>query len=351
MRFVKWVVLALLLVCLTACGQKEVRQLYTGTETEETKEVIAEAVQELPAGEYSVSIDGEPLEGGGVVFGGEVCVNWNAIADALELSRCPVLTIGMSGENYVLIEALCEELGYELLRDDAGKNLHIVTKLVPWQIPEGYEVPVLMYHGVSDDLWGMTELFVRPANMEAQIRYLVDNGYTPIWFEDLVRVDEIEKPVILTFDDGYMDNYLELFPILQKYNVKATVFVVTGTVDYNPRSLTAEQIREMSDSGLVSIQSHTVTHPYLNELSREAQEYELAESRRAIFSMTGKVPNVICYPSGRSDENTIELAQQYYNMGINMNGNQYITGEDPYRVDRYYIRRQDGLGTIISYIQ
>ena len=200
-------------------------------------------------------------------------------------------------------------------------------------------------------MWGMTELFVKPAEMEKQIKYLVENGYTPIWFEDLVHVDQIEKPVILTYDDGYVDNYVDLFPILQKYNVKATIFLVTATIDNNPNSLTSEQIKEMAQSGLVSFQSHTVTHPYLRGQSREMQEYELTRSRLTIARLTGRDPTVICYPSGSFDETTLELAQKYYRMGVNMNGNEYITGEDPYRVDRYYIRRQDGIGTFIQYIQ
>ena len=194
-------------------------------------------------------------------------------------------------------------------------------------------------------------LFVRPEDMEAQIAWMVENGYTPIWFEDLPDVAQIEKPVILTFDDGYMDNYTELFPILQKYGVKATVFVVTGTIDYNPRSLTAAQIKEMSDSGLVSIQSHTATHPYLRGQSREQQLWELVQSKLDLAAITGKEPTVICYPSGSYDEVTLELAKEHYCMGIDMNGFLYTTGEDPYQVERSYIRRQDSLGTVIRYIQ
>ena len=71
-----------------------------------------------------------------------------------------------------------------------------------------------MYHAVSDNMWGIDELFVSPASMEEQLRYLVDNGYEPIWFSDLAELEQYEKPVILTFDDGYDDNYTELLPLL-----------------------------------------------------------------------------------------------------------------------------------------
>ena len=251
----------------------------------------------------------------------------------------------------VCLKDLCRELGYEYFADDVSKSILVMTKLTPWQVPEGYDVPVLMYHGVTDDLWGMTDLFIKPAMMEEHIRYLVENGYTPIWFEDLPNVDKIEKPVILTFDDGYMDNYLELFPILQKYGVKATIFVVTATVDNNPRILTSAQIREMSDSGLVSIQSHTVTHPSLNAQTPQEQQWELVQSQKDIYAMTGKLPTVICYPSGRYNSTTLDLAQTYYQMGLKMDGHRYRTGENAYEVDRYYIRRQDSLHTFIDCIR
>ena len=185
----------------------------------------------------------------------------------------------------------------------------------------------------------MTDLFVRPASLEAQLQYLVDNGYTTIWLEDLAHVDEIEKPVILTFDDGYADNYHELYPLLQKYQAKATIFVITGTIDYNPHNLTTAQIKELSDSGLVSIQSHTVTHPYLKSLTEEDQRWELEQSRLALTRITGRIPYAICYPSGDYNETTLELAEELYRVGLDMNGGAYRTGEDRFEITRWYISR------------
>lgn len=350
MKVCKWVMLTLCCLCLAACGRVEeaAEPVFEPQPVLQEEEIPKETP--LPEPEFLLLIGGEAFEGGCVELGGKAYVEWETIAAALEISEEPEVMAAVDGRNYVNLEDLCDRTGQVLLKDETLKT-YLISQPMQWQIPEGYEVPILMYHGVSDDLWGMTELFVSPGNMEAQIKYLLDNGYTPIWFEDLPNVAQIEKPVILTYDDGYMDNYLELFPILRKYGVKATIFVVTGTIDYNPRSLTSAQIKEMSDSGLVSIQSHTVTHPYLSGQNREQQEYELIQSKLTLASITGKEPNVICYPSGSYDETTLELAKRYYCMGVDMNGNQYLTGEDPYQVQRYYMRRQDGLGTFISYIQ
>jgi len=241
----------------------------------------------------------------------------------------------------VPVEALCRGMQLGVYDDAEENHLYITPAAGQWSIPEGYRVPILMYHGVTDDVWGGIDLFVRPADLEAQLQYLTENGFTPIWFEDLAYVDRIEKPVILTFDDGYADNYHELFPLLQKYQVKATIFVVTGTMDWNPRSLTTEQIRELSASGLVSIQSHTVTHPYLGQMTREQQEEELVQSKLTLLRITGKEPYVICYPSGKYNQDTLELAAEHYRMGVDMNGGDYWTGEDPYQVKRWYVSRSN----------
>ena len=160
-------------------------------------------------------------------------------------------------------------------------------------------MPVLMYHAVSDETWGVTELFVRPSEMEAQLQYLQENGFTPIFFSDLSHVEDFEKPVLLTFDDGYKNNYEELFPLLQKYNMKATIFVVTGNLDKNPNFLTWDQAREMVQSGLVAIESHTVTHPDLDVQSRERQLQELEESQAKILEEIGIPSQVLCFSHGQ----------------------------------------------------
>lgn len=101
-------------------------------------------------------------------------------------------------------------------------HVHSLARLAPSEI--GRQVPVLMYHAVGDDCWGEEHLFVRPAELEQQLQYLSENGYETIFFEDLAHLERYEKPVILTFDDGYDDNYTLLLPLLQKYHMKATIF-------------------------------------------------------------------------------------------------------------------------------
>lgn len=175
--------------------------------------------------------------------------------------------------------------------------------------------------------------------MEQQLAYLTENGYDPIFFEDLPDLENYDKPVILTFDDGYLDNYTQLYPLLEKYNAKATIFVITSAMGVSQRSMTREQIKELSDSGLVSIQSHTVNHPELSSLDEAQQLTEIRDSKLEVARMTGREPHVLCYPSGERNETTKELTAQYYNFGIDMNGGLYTTGDDPMTVSRYYVSR------------
>ena len=351
MKVWKWGAVALCLLALTACSKQET----VSSPVEEAvlaEQVLAQETEKEPAprADFTFLAYGEAFEGGCAYFGGTAFVELKKAMELPGMTGRVGVSVSIDNKEYVSLADLCEASGLELIKDD-NRKVYLLTESKSFDIPEGYDVPVLMYHGVTNDMWGMTELFVKPESMEEQIAWLTQNGYTTIWFEDLPHVDEIEKPVILTFDDGYMDNYTELYPILQKYNAKATIFVVTGIVDYNPRSLTTEQIRELSDSGLVSIQSHTATHPYLGSQSREVQEWELTQSKLDLIAITGKEPTVICYPSGSYDTVTLELAKKHYRMGIDMNGLMYTTGEDPYRVERFYIRRQDSLETVIGYIQ
>lgn len=208
----------------------------------------------------------------------------------------------------------------------------------------GARIPVLMYHAVSDDMWGIDELFVSPANMRAQLQYLVDNGYDPIFFSDLSHIEDYDRPIILTFDDGYDDNYNYLYPMLQEFGVKATIFVITGMMG-DEHYFTAEQAKEMSDSGLVDIQSHTVDHDELGTLSYEAQQYQLSQSRLEIARITKRIPYVLAYPSGSYNSNTLTLGPEYYQFGLRMNGGDWYvsTGADNYEVTRTYVSRYSSM--------
>lgn len=376
------------LLLLTACGEEKVEtrpmsfddkeSLLPETAEAEVKEEVLLSLDRLEtAGELYV--EGEALLGGISLWNGVKMVELrgflNAMGQTMETEgeeyrftlgedRYVISTLvgGLYRNHekltdpvlsqdvlYVPMEPLMESSGLDSLWDEQENTLYASRVVKASRVKSGYRVPTLMYHAVSDNTWGINELFVKPSEMERQLKYLKDNGYTTITFEDLDRVDEIKKPVLLTFDDGYRDNYEELFPLLQKYNAKATIFMISGKLSKN-HYLTPEMIAEMVNSGLVSVQSHTVSHPKLGEQTEKKQREELEKSRLAIARLTKKVPFVLCYPSGSYNNATRKIGAEYYSFGIKMNGGLYRTGVDPFLIPRYYVSRATSLSSFASMV-
>lgn len=334
----------------------------------------------------NVYADGDALKSGSVIFEGVTYVKVSEFLDALDgtdpvLDDAGAYAISWQGSDYefrpgneglirngstlvltspvltyqndvwIPVQELCEMMNISLLDDPNQNNLFCTSIAGEWGWTEGIRIPILMYHGVTDNTWGAEELFVSPSDMEAQIKYLVENGYDTITFEDWSHLEDFDKPVMLTFDDGYLDNYEELFPILQKYNAKATIFVITTSVDKDARTMTSIQAKEMTDSGLVSIQSHTFNHPHLSECDGQELENQMLWSKIAIARMTGYEPFVLCYPYGDSDEQAREAAMKYYKFGLNMTGGLYTTSSDVFQIPRYYVARSTSLSTFIDMVE
>ena len=210
------------------------------------------------------------------------------------------------------------------------------ARLAPSQA--GRQVPVLMYHAVGDDCWGEEHLFVRPAELEQQLQYLSENGYETIFFEDLSHLERYEKPVILTFDDGYDDNYTLLLPLLQKYGMKATIFMIADDIG-KPHKLTQPRLRALAQSGLVSIQSHGWSHQNMADMGWAELVYELLRSRRTLSAACGRSVTAVSYPNGRCSERTCTAAGWFYAYGVRTYDGSYLTGTDLLRIPRIPIPR------------
>lgn len=198
-------------------------------------------------------------------------------------------------------------------------------------------VPILYYHAVNDTIEGMAELFVSPKEFEKQMEYLKQNNYTVIGFEDLAHVDAVQNPVIITFDDGYEDNYTYAYPVLKKYGFKATIFVV-GDIIGNPSILNRNQMTEMKD--LISFQGHTMTHQNLTKLKPEEIEWELTESNKQIEAITGKTVHSFAYPEGHYNKQVLDIVKKYYRYAVLNVSGIYNTGENPYEIKRVYVPRE-----------
>jgi peptidoglycan/xylan/chitin deacetylase (PgdA/CDA1 family) len=125
-----------------------------------------------------------------------------------------------------------------------------------------------------------------------------------------LKVPNPKNYVVLTFDDGYRDFYTDVLPILQKYNAKATVYLVYNFLD-NPNYLYTWQVREIIDSNLVEIGSHTLNHTYLKGMTEEIIVNEINESKFELENAFNIKINSFAYPYGAYNELTakqVELA-------------------------------------------
>jgi peptidoglycan/xylan/chitin deacetylase (PgdA/CDA1 family) len=179
--------------------------------------------------------------------------------------------------------------------------------------------PILMYHYVSilpedaDDI--RTHLTIAPDIFRAHIQYLHDVGYNTISLyqldDALMRGTPLPlKPIILTFDDGHIDHYTTVFPILREFGFVGTFFVITGRADANdPAYMNWAQIEEMSRAGM-NMESHSKSHRDLRGRDHDFLVYELLGSFESLAAHTGKTPRMFCYPGGRYDDTTLQMARE-----------------------------------------
>lgn len=173
-------------------------------------------------------------------------------------------------------------------------------------------IPVLNYHQVNDE--AHNALTLSSYEFNAQMEYLYQNNYTTISPNQLVDYLQYgtslpPNPVLITFDDGYEDNYRIAYPILKKYNFKATEFLITDFVGHNGRYLTWKQVKEMGDNGF-TFASHTLSHLFLGPATDDEILYQLTKSREAIEWRLNQKVEYLAYPGGAYDQRTIELAKQ-----------------------------------------
>ncbi len=177
-------------------------------------------------------------------------------------------------------------------------------------------VPILMYHYISTPPVATDKirvgLSVTPEMFESQVKLLVDNGFTTITlfelYENLATGKALpDKPIVLTFDDGYVDNYEHAFPVLKKYQQTGTFFVLTGPADVkDPAYMSWPMVKEMSDAGM-DIQLHSKDHVDLRRRRYEDLVWQIIGGRQSIEGHTGKPVVFMAYPSGKYDSTVMKF--------------------------------------------
>ena len=201
----------------------------------------------------------------------------------------------------------------------------------------GIPVPILMYHSILRDPAKAGKYTVSPSQLESDLIYLNDHGYTTIFVQDLIdyvyQGKELpDKPVILTFDDGYLNNLTYVLPLLEQYDCRATISVVgaycqrwTDMQDPNPNYayLTWSDIRTLTQSGRIEIGNHTYDMHALSPRRGCAQKKgeddaayqsvlreDLSHLQQDLWSQSGVTCRVFAYPFGSISKNAQPILEE-----------------------------------------
>lgn len=177
------------------------------------------------------------------------------------------------------------------------------------------KVPVIMYHDILPEKKVFFD--VTPKEFEQRLQAIQEKGLTPITMDQLVThlrtgLPLPEKPILLTFDDGYSGHYDYVYPLLKKYNYPALFAIYTAKVGkpIGRSSLTWEQLREMAKDPLVTISSHSVDHKVMAGLTQSQLQLETQESKRILEKELGVPVRYFTYPEGKFDAQAVEAVKQ-----------------------------------------
>lgn len=220
----------------------------------------------------------------------------------------------------------------------SSRNYQLFSLFAPWDTKDAYSnlilkgeearrdwlglyrinVPIIVYHSVrpTDPLHSplQKEFEVSPEIFENQLLFLRDNGFTVISFsallDGLAKKNSLpEKPVILTFDDGWMNQYIYAFPLLKKYGMTGTFFVFTNAIGH-PHFLSWDQIKEMDRVGM-TIANHTKSHPFLFNITDDHLLYdEIITSKQILEEHLGKKVDFFAYPFGRYNAPSVVMVKK-----------------------------------------
>ena len=221
-----------------------------------------------------------------------------------------------------------------------------------WVQVTKYDVPVIMYHRVIKDLdteSGKHGTYVTVDQFKDHMEILKKGGYIPITFGDLSEIPIHqrfeEKYIMLTFDDGYVDNYTYAFPILKEFGFKAIIYLVSNRT-YNKWDvdLTSEKIfkmmdlsmlKEMRDSGLIEFGGHTLSHPRLSELSDSQMKEEIFKDKKETEKKLNIKLNSFAYPYGDLDSRAKKLVNEVgYSYAVSTDSGSYCLSDDLLQIRR-----------------
>lgn len=217
-------------------------------------------------------------------------------------------------------------------------------------------IPILMYHHITDLAPTESALehdwTVAPGNLDAQMSWLVEHGFHTISLAQLAAFFTgsqplPQKPLVLTFDDGWEDDYSTAFPILKKHNYTATFFVYTSPLDHK-QFLSWSQLAEMVKAGM-EIGSHTLTHPHLKDLSTEEAKKEIQDSKATLEKRLGIPITTFAYPFGDYTSAIVDQVKQAgYETAVSISGGYNQSSNQLFLLHRIRVSYKDTLPDFAS---
>jgi peptidoglycan/xylan/chitin deacetylase (PgdA/CDA1 family) len=220
-------------------------------------------------------------------------------------------------------------------------------------------VPVLMYHRIANDpVPGLERYCLAPERFEAQLRWLRAEGYSPVTPAEVLSFMRCQaglpaRPVMLTFDDGYIDFYQNAWPRLHRFGMSAIVYAVTGLVGGRavwdagagvPAALMDwDQLRTLSERG-IAVESHGHSHRHMSRLPTEALYDEALRSRALLEKVLGQAPASFCYPYGAHDPAAERVLEECgYRLAFTTREGVCSLAEEPLRAPRIEVAAADDL--------
>jgi len=216
------------------------------------------------------------------------------------------------------------------------------------------QVPILMYHEIGTPSGPWKELYVEPETFTQQLDWLKANGYSTVGLADVYdhwynKKPLPEKPIVLTFDDGYRSMFELVMPLLLARDMQATFFLYPSKFN-TPTGLTPEMVADMAKQGM-EIGSHTSTHNDLTKISAQQLKKELGDSKKYLEEITQKPVDFLCYPAGRFNSQVIEETKKRgYLAAVTTQMGNASPNQDPFQWKRIRINYSDGLKGFIKKI-
>jgi peptidoglycan/xylan/chitin deacetylase (PgdA/CDA1 family) len=223
----------------------------------------------------------------------------------------PTQTVSVESKFAAELEAARKKAEEARLAEEEKKRQEEETRIFIATYGPCRTIPILMYHHIDDK---SGSLYVSKSIFSGQLDYLVTKGYQTVTLNDVVESLQglktlPPKPLVITFDDGYQDNYLNAYPLLRERNIKATFFIISQLIG-GGEYMTWQQLGEMAGNHLVTIGDHTLSHKAVVTEDDSQLRNEIFSAQSILKDRLGVAVNTFAYPYGSFDASAEKILKE-----------------------------------------